>query len=196
MPTYHEMVIEGARGQAFGFITGYLAGQGKKGEVFDAEREGFDCEPLRERVRELFRPSADTAHLLVPGSVAPLVRQAVEQAADRGMSLTLHEERRLSGARFAFRFNIYSRVHAARIRSLLEKPPRGASLTAESRFEETLRPEAKGVEAYAPEHDYELAGSGAVEGSVDAVVSLHRRCRTKQLIQLGKLEFLPPEPNK
>ena len=191
MPSYHEMVIEGVRGRALGFVEGYLAGRGHQGEVFDAEEEGFDCEPLGERVRELLRLSADTTHLLVPKSMVPLVREAAERASDRGLALAIHGERLLGGARFTFRFHIYSREHAVRIRKMLEKPPSGASLTADSRFEETLRPEAKGVEAYAPEHDYELAGSGAVEGSVDAVVSLYRRCRTEELLQLSKLLYLP-----
>ena len=81
MPRYREFVIEGPPGWTLGFIQGYVLGSGEALGVLDAEAEGFQCESLRERIRELLQRSSDTLHLVVPGDLAPRVRQAVADAA-------------------------------------------------------------------------------------------------------------------
>lgn len=190
---YHEVVIEGARGRSYGFVEGFLVARGMPGPIYDMEKEGFDCQPLRERVGELLYPSEQTYHMLVPEEQLPMVRQAAEEARARQLAVEIHHERPVGGARFGFRFRIYSPKHAAHIRAWFDAPPEGASLSDDSKFEEIVRPDAKGLEAYAPDHEYELRAEGAVVGAVDGVLSLYHRCRDEELVQLESLELLLPE---
>jgi len=190
---YHEMVIEGAKGRTYGFVEGYLVASEMTEPIFNAEKEGFDCESLRERLRELLHLSEEVIHLLVPEPMVAVVQAAVTAAGERDLEVTIHSTRPISGARFGFQLNIFSREHAAKIRSIFENPPPGARLSAETEFEEIVRPDAKGVEAYAPEHHYELKASGTVEGDLAGVVTLHRQCRQEELVTLESLTLDFPD---
>jgi hypothetical protein len=161
---YRELVIEAPPGGVEGLVSE---------TVFDAEREGFDCAPLKERVRELLG-GAEVAHLLVPDTRAGEIRAAGARV--------LHE-RPLSGARFRFRVRAYSRPHGERLRGWFDPLPAGLVLSEDTIFTETVDPGAEGVESFAPAHDYTLDGSGTVIGSVPDLVAFHRRCRDEELIE-------------
>ena len=190
---YHEVVIEGAKGRSYGFVEGFLVAKGMVGRMYDMEVEGFDCEPLRERVRELFHPSEATHHALVPEQELPVFRLAAAEAQARNLAVSIHDERLVDGARFQFSFRIYSLIHAGRIRAWFDGLPAGVTLTDDTQFEEASNPDAKGMEAYAPEHEYELRGEGAVSGAVEGVIELYRRCRTEELVEVSALELLASE---
>jgi hypothetical protein len=187
---YYELAIEGPTGRTLGFVQGFLAGHEKGRRVLDAYKEGFDSDTLRERLREMFRPSMQTYHLLVPDDLLSLVEDAVREGVDRGMDIEIRDKRALAGARFAFSFQIFNREHGARCRSLFDPPPEGVTC-ADAQYRETIHPEAKGVEAYAPAHHYVLTGEGTVEGEIRAVLELHRKCRDEELIHQGDLEIIP-----
>ncbi len=186
---FYEISIEGPTGRTLGFVQGFLTARGEGGRILDAYREGFDCESLRERIRELFHPSKQTYHLLVPADLVPTVDEAVKEGKNRGMEIEVMERRLLSGARFSFSFETFSRDHGATLRALFEAPPQGVTID-DLQIEETLDPEAKGVEAYAPAHEYQLEGKGTVRGALRAVLALHKRARGQELIKESKLEVV------
>jgi hypothetical protein len=186
---FYEISLEGPTGRTLGFVQGFLTARGEGGRILDAYREGFDCESLRERIRELFHPSKQTYHLLVPADLVPTVDEAVKEGKNRGMEIEVMERRLLSGARFSFSFETFSRDHGAMLRALFEAPPQGVTID-DLQIEETLDPEAKGVEAYAPAHEYQLEGKGTVHGALRAVLALHKRARGQELIKESKLEVV------
>jgi hypothetical protein len=187
---YHEMVIEGRRGQAMGFVHGYLAGRDLTDEVFDAEAEGVCCESFREKFREFLNPKRETIHILVPEHLVEQVKESLARSRERDMPLTLLHERVLSGLRFSYSFQVFSRKHGRRIRSWFESPPEGVSLSRKAVMAERIDPGAKGIEMYSPVHDYELKGKGSVEGSVRGVLEFYRLCRDEELVGTGELEPL------
>ena len=77
MAKYLEFVIQGQPGWTLGFIQGHIRGSGETENAADAGAEGFQCESLRERLRELLQPSFETLHLLVPARLESHVRRAV-----------------------------------------------------------------------------------------------------------------------
>lgn len=188
MEYYHEMVIEGPRGLALGFVHGYLAGRGLTDQVFDAEAEGVCCESFREKFREFLNPKRETVHLLVPESLAEKAKEALARSRERDIPLTLLHERVIARLRFSYSFQIFSREHGKRIRSWFESLPEGVSLSRKAVLAERIDPEAKGIEMYSPVHDYELRGKGTVEGEVSGVLEFHRLCRDEELIETGELE--------
>lgn len=187
---YVELAIAGPRGWIVGFIGGFLEARGKGERLLDAEQEGFDCAPLRERLSELISPSLQTYHLLVPKDLREDVREAVERATKADPRVSSIHEQELKGARFSFSFTVYSKKHAQRLRRHFDELPEGVELSADASFTESVDPSAKGVEAYAPAHDYELTARGEVEGPVDGIVRLLRICKTEELIRCGKVEIL------
>ena len=185
--TYHEVVIEGAKGRAYGFVEGFLIARGLIGKLFNLETEGFECESLRERIREMFHPSEETYHLLVRAAEIPVVHEAVREAEARGLQVKAHDDRPVAGARFHFEFQIFSREHAKKIRKWFKELAPGISLSKDTKFQEKIDPESKGVEAYAPSHEYELSAAGTVEGDVVPLILLHRLCADEELVKTSDL---------
>jgi hypothetical protein len=192
---YHELVIEGRRGLAMGFVHGYLAGRELTDEVFDAEAEGVCCESFREKFREFLNPKRETIHLLVPEHLVDKAKEALVRSGERDISLRLLHERVIDRLRFSYSFQVYSREHGRRIRSWFEEPPEGVTLSRKAVMAERIDPDAKGIEMYSPVHDYELKGKGTVEGAVRGVLEFYRLCRDEELIQTGELEPVVAEPS-
>jgi len=186
---YWELVIDGPKGWDLGFLRGYLSGKGLDGNLVDLEEEGFDCEPYREKIRELLNPEQDTLHVAVPEGALDGVTEALGESAAAGRPMTLRHRRPLSGAGFGFSLRVYSREHGARFLAFFRNLPAGARLVEEEPLREKQDPDSKGVELYAPSHDYELTGRGRVEGAFDAVLEAYRFCRREDLIhqeQIGR----------
>jgi hypothetical protein len=182
---YYELVIDGPRGWGAGFLQGFILGGGAGEPPIDAEAEGFEVETLREQIHEILVPSAATLHLLVPADLVPRVRRAVRAAASLGRAMAVRRERVVEKACFRFEFCIFSPEHASRLRRRLEHLPPGARLSAGSGFTEVRDPDARGVEMYAPVHQYEMRGEGEVEGSLEAVLPIYRLCRDEELVKVS-----------
>jgi hypothetical protein len=192
--TFVEVVVEGPRGRSRGFVEGYLAGRGLDERLLDAEEEGFDCETLRERLREILHPGEEVLHLLVPAETLDEVREAADAAASRGIVVAIRASRPLVGASFVFSFAAYSPEHGRRVLALLSDLPEGVRLLRERPFEERLDPAARGIEAYSPAHEYEFRGKGTVEGDLEGVLAVRRRLRDESAVRLGRAELIPIEP--
>jgi hypothetical protein len=180
---WHEVVLEGREVAVRAFVTGFLAGfGGRGGGVFGAD-VGLEPESLGARVRELF--SAGTHHVFfAPTDLVAALADAVEEhGADVGVRF---ESRRLvASASFEFRAETFNRESARAIRSaLLSALPPGAQVE-DAREQEEARPEARGVELYAPEHDYVWRASGRVVGAIPAVLEVRRRATTLELVETG-----------
>jgi len=192
---YHEMVIEGRRGMALGFVHGYLAGRELTDEVFDAEAEGVCCESFREKFREFLNPKRETIHLLVPERLVARTKEALARSRERDLPLRLLHERVIASLRFSYSFRVYSREHGRRIRSWFEELPESVALSSKSVMAERVDPDAKGIEMYSPVHDYELKGKGTVEGAVRGVLELYRLCRDEELVETTELEPIVETPS-
>jgi hypothetical protein len=188
--SYHHLLIAGPRGWTLGFIHGHLRGSGTEAMPLDAEAEGFACEPLRERLREVLDPGREIIHLLARDDVLARVRRAIadRMAVERGVELK--EDLLVAGARFDFSVQTYSRAHAERIRALFAQLPAGVQLTKDTSFREILDPEAAGAHSLAPAHGYELRGEGSAAGPLAGVLDLHRACRETELINERPIHFL------
>lgn len=187
---FHEMIVRGSRGRTRGFLEGYLAERAIERPMIVADEEGFACETFRERVRDLLRPDHETLHLLVPAGLAGTIRRTIAAAVEAGVEAEIVGEREVEGARFAFRFRVYSRKAAIRVRSHFESLPEGVRLDPATEFEEIVDPHAKGIEGYAPVHEYELRGTGSVEGTIPGVLEVHRRCRDDELVDAESIEIV------
>lgn len=191
-PRYREVVLQGPEGWTQGFVAGFLRGSGLGGGIYDAEREGFDCAPLRERIHDLLDRATATVHLLVPEEAEPALRAAAQAAAGEGTPLRIELSRPLGGARFAFAFTIHSPEHAGRIRRDFELPPAGASLLPGASFEITRSGEPPELELKGVDHTYTLHAQGAVAGQIPAVLALYRLYREEELVHLEGLHLLEP----
>jgi len=182
-----EFVIQGPRGWTAGFLEGRLQSDGFAGRVFDAEVEGFDVATLRERWVDRILRQSTTEHILVSSQAAARVRTALAGASER---ITLIAERNWDSAGFDFCFQIFSPKDAARIRAYFEPLPPGLRPRDDFRIEEIVREGSRGIEMLTPSHGWELRGEGRVEGTIDAILELLRRCRNEELVKVRNAQLL------
>lgn len=49
--------------------------------------------------------------------------------------------------------------------------------------------DVKGIKAYAPLHEYELQGKGAMKGGVNEIFEIYRRAQRIEVVKLGVIEL-------
>ncbi len=182
--THREFLVEGPRAYAPGYVRGYLKGRGHEAAVVDLEHEGFDCEPLRERLSELLHRDRDVSHLVVPEGSAAAFRDAVRETSGSTTPLAIVSELPVSRAKFEFSVEVFSPQVASRVRALFSPLPPGVVSEPAAPFVETHFEPQTGTGVYAPVHPYELRGSGTVSGPFEGVLDLWRRCRGEKAVRL------------
>jgi hypothetical protein len=185
MSTWHEIVVVGHRDQVRAFVLGFLAGRGGEGGVFGSDVD-LEADSLGRRLRDLL--AAGTHHaFFAPAATADALADAIAtHGADLG--LRVESRRRIDSAEVAFEVEVFSRELAQQVRTaLLTDLPEGVRVLDPVEHE-TVDPEAKGVEMYAPAHDYRYRASGRVVGSFAGVLEMRRRARTIEFVNLKPLK--------
>jgi hypothetical protein len=179
--------MEGSPKTACGFLAGLMIGSGRKGRIYLCQDEGVAAESLGERLAELVRLHPRDCEFIVDAATSRLLKSKAKQI-EQTTGLKLSANRHIRSASLAFRFEAFGRRYGSDIRRLLRRLPAGARLEDYAE-DEKVSPEAAGIEAYAPAHDYELRGSGRVVGRVDAVIAARRRLLRQPLLRLEPIQL-------
>lgn len=180
MSRWYELSIEGSEQALEELLAGQRAVADGLGVLGSELR--LESESLSERILDVL--GAKTHHLLFsPGDHARLLAEALAGRSD----LRLERLREVEGGSFPFEAKAYARDVAQTIKSSLHDAlPPGISLE-DLQESETVEPEAKGVELYAPVHDYVYRASGTVRGSLPGVLEMHRRLTEMEFCKPGEI---------
>lgn len=180
MSRWYELSIEGSEEALGEFLAGQRAVE--DGLAVLGSELRLASESLSERILDVL--GAKAHHLLFsPGDHARMLVEALAARSD----LRLERLREVEGGSFPFEAKAYARDVARTIKSALhDAMPPGISLE-DLQESETLEPEAKGVELYAPVHDYVYRASGTVRGSLPGVLEMHRRLREMEFCRPGEI---------
>ncbi|MFH1279212.1 MAG: hypothetical protein ABIK65_12635 [Candidatus Eisenbacteria bacterium] len=191
---FRVLLVHGPYPLVRGYIAGYLAGRSLSGKVYYCEKEKIEVdlgedEGLPEKLAEWigFRRDQKTSLAVEEGIHGPVMEALKSAPPDLGISV--EASRAVAVARFGVRFETYSTEEGAEIRELLENPPKGIVPLGDLRINEKHHKDAKGVEGYAPEHDYELKGKGTFAGSLDKVVEFRRRVLENPLVHCESIKL-------
>lgn len=156
------------------------------------------------------RPLCDRDIRMPPASLADRVRDALGADAGRRVfatapqarvllriafgktGLRIDRLRRIERGRFRFSVEAYSEATAEEIRAALRDLPAGVAVDG---FTESVErhPEDKGVELFAPAHDYVYRAQGQVNGSAPGLLEIYRRLEDLDFVDVGRLEIEGPE---
>jgi hypothetical protein len=177
---YFEAVVEGVFDLIKGFVLGFLEGQGiPSGALFAREHHVKGDTELR-HVFRLLTGQEDQVRVLVDGDVCRSLKEAIANV-EEILPIKLVAVKEIASAHFSFTYEAFSKQMGDELRGLFTNPPEGVSVS-DYVVEEKVDPEGKGIEAYAPLHDYEVKARGRITGPVRPVVDFYDRLELHPLV--------------
>ena len=183
---YVEVVLEGPFDFIKGFVLGFMEGRGISGDVI-FEEAGSAKGDVFVRLLRFVRLEQDRVHLIVGAGIHELLKEALEKRQDEA-PIRIVRVRKIGEARFGFRYRTYSRPFGDELKNLFQNLPEGLHLEGYEP-KETLRPESKAIEAYAPEHPYAVEASGTVSGRAKEAIDLYNHLGRYEIVELGDIEM-------
>jgi len=185
MAEYHELVFEGSLPVVRAFLTGLRLGKGWATSSICSEDQDIQADSLGQRVLEKIRLTKDLTHVLVLDRHVPVVTEAT-RAAQKTLGVAVRRSRVVREARFDYTFAVFDRKTGARLRALLAQA--GPDLTRkDAEEEEDVCPEGKGIEVYAPTHEYAFKGKGTVCGPLPQVLAYRDALRKFEQVLIDKI---------
>jgi hypothetical protein len=185
-PAFYEIELAGPEERGHGLLAGLLMSPGGSGGHVFYSSELEEGRPL---LRRLLRDvaSGGGCRAVVDGGMLQLLRRlAPRLEAEAG--LRLREHGAVRSARFAFRYHAFTQRHASEIRGVLAALPEGVRLE-DAQENQSVDPDARGVELYSPAHDYELKGHATATGRLDRLVAAHQLLEAHPLFEPGAIEL-------
>lgn len=191
---FRVLLVHGPYPLVRGYVAGFLAGRGLSGKIYFCEKEKIEVdlgaeEGLAEKLAEWigFHRDTTTAFAVEEKIHGPLMEAL--KAPDDALGVSVEISRSVARSRFDVRFETFSSEEGSEIRSLVEGPPKGVAASDDFRIDEKIRATGKGVEAYAPEHEYELKGKGTFAGPLDEIVEFRRTLAGNPLVRCGAVKL-------
>jgi len=188
--SYYEVILEGSFDLIKGFVLGYLEGSGIKGEAIFGREHHVENESKFGQLMRLIHVKGNKVHLIVGAGLHNLLKDAVSNRQDK-LDIKILSVRKIADAHFDFAYKAFAKEFGDKLKELFENMPKGLELGPGYEPKETITPEAKGIEAYAPLHEYEIKANGRVHGLIKAVINFYGEVEHNPLVELGdiKLEF-------
>ena len=186
---YCEMVIEGSLDRIRGFVIGFLEGRGIQGEAIFEEDHHVENESRFGQMMRLIGVKGNRFHLIIGAGFLKLFEGALERRKEE-LALKITSEKKISRASFGFRYRAYTRELGEELMTLFGDLGKGLQVR-DYKPKETMMPEGKGVEAYAPLHEYEIKAAGTIYGPVRDVIDFYGSAEHHDMVELDsiKLEY-------
>ncbi len=185
MADYHELVFEGSLPVVRAFLTGLRLGKGWATPFMCSEDYDVRGDSLGHRVLEKIRLTKDLTHVLVIDRHVPVITEAA-RAAQKTLGLAVRRDRAVRTARFDYTFAVFERKAAAKLRALLAQAgPELARTDVEEK--EDVCPQSKGVEVYAPSHEFAFKGKGTVSGPLPLLLAYRDALRKLEQVLVDKI---------
>jgi len=188
MKKYYEVVIEGSYDFIKGFVLGFFEGRGIQEEAVFEKEHHVDNEPRFGHFLRMIGIKEDQAYLIVGSGVQDMIREAIKNR-NLQNDLQVVSVREITQAYFEFSYHAYSRTLGKELKTFFGSLPPGLRIEKGDGPKETVNPEGKGIEAYAPLHEYEIEAKGEIHGPVELVLNLYREAERKDMVELGNIKL-------
>ncbi|MBN2284091.1 MAG: hypothetical protein JXO48_09400 [Deltaproteobacteria bacterium] len=191
MKTYYEVVVEGSFECVKGFVLGYLEGSELDGEVIFGREHHIENEDKFGQLLRLLNVRGRTVHFIVGAGFHELLSQALERRKGH-LDINIVSVKEIKTAYFDFSYRAYTRELGDKLKELfgsLSDHSTGLHLEAGYKPVEKINPEGKGVEAYAPLHEYELRGKGRIHGPIKDVIDFYGKAEHCEMVELGDIRL-------
>jgi hypothetical protein len=181
MATYHEIIIKGDGAVVDAYLKGFLAGRGIKSGFYLSREWPFH----RKSIYERFKYHGEVEHVICVGKLKQTIVGSINKS---DVDIEVKETREIESICFRFDFKTANRDVGGTIKRSLRNLPDGVQIEDLDPVERVY-PDGKGVEAYAPLHEYEFTGKGVARGDVEGVLKLHKRFRESNSFRTEEIEI-------
>ncbi|MCK5520749.1 MAG: hypothetical protein KAI81_06530, partial [Candidatus Marinimicrobia bacterium] len=126
-------------------------------------------------------------HVCLDNAVIERFAETVK-ASEKQIKLKILSRKTIIHASFSFHFEVFSKEAADKIKSLINTLP--SSLTLDNFKDDIFSDEkGKGIELYAPLHEYIYTGRGAIYGDFADMVTLYRDFNNSGIIETSQVKL-------
>jgi hypothetical protein len=173
---------------ARGFVTGFLSGRTFPTPAIFSRECGIRRVSLGERMLSWSGVHEHLVHVIVEQGIAgDLIREIT--TGETGLDLEVVSNRRIEKATFHFHYKVFGKVYGEEIRKIFESAPSGVKVEYTEGPDERVDPGAKGLEVYAPTHDYELSAKGSATGRFDEILALFQKLVEHPLVEVDEVHL-------
>ncbi len=181
---YLEVVLEGHYELIFGLLEGFKLGSGKEGIYYFNKKVGVKTETLSEVIKEWVSFANKMHHIIIEEGFYNDLMSKIKGAKEQKQIHVKYvkSSKLIKGGSFDFSFKTFGKKYGDEIKEMFKSLPVGIELM-DFKEEEKVDKDAKGVEMYAPAHDYELKGSGKIKGDIKAVIDFRHKLDLHPLVE-------------
>lgn len=169
-----ETVLKSDTQYIQGFLQGFLAGSGHDYRFFINSEAGITAESFTQRLKELVGLTEDQQRVVIEEPFLDILKESSIASASLGETGEPIHAIRIKSGTFAIKIKDASREDTNSIKQLLREKP-AAVQVRDWEEKEKVNSDGKGVELYAPLHDYFYEASGSFSGEIDALVDFRKK---------------------
>ncbi len=185
---YYEVVFEGNYGIICGMIEGFLLAKGAKWEWYPSKESGIETETFTEILKEWASLRTRLHHIILEEDFHNVLQKELKERGDlKHLKLKYTKSaREIKSCSFKFTANAYAKKYGEEIKSIIASPAAGVKIEGFNPVEEQDS-EAKGMELYAPVHDYTFKGEGLATGEVGSIIAFRKTLDDHPLVQVSSI---------
>jgi hypothetical protein len=185
---YYEVIVEGSLDIVKGFVLGYLEGSGIQGEAIFGEEHHVENESKLGQLMRLLHVKGAQVHMIVGMGLHNLLKEAVSRRKEE-LKVKIVSVREIDYASFDFSYKAFKKEIGETLKAKFGNLPAGLVMEGNYVPAERIIPEGKGVEVYAPLHEYELKAKGKIRGDIKPVIDFYGEIEHIPMVELGGIKL-------
>ncbi len=185
---YYEVIVEGTLDLVKGFVLGFIDGSGIQGEAIFGEEHHVENESSFGQLMRLLHVKGEQVHMIVGMGLHNLLKEAVTRRMDE-LKVKIVSVREITDASFDFSYKAYKKELGETLKEKFGHLPEGLTMEGGYEPDEKINPEGKGIEAYAPLHEYELKAKGRIHGDIKPVIDFYGEVEHISMVELGDIKL-------
>jgi len=185
---YYELVFEGHFEAIKGILEGFLLAENQKWKYYFSDKCCIKTETFAEVVLEWITLRTKLHHVIMEGPFYEAFMGALEKIPESSFINKKYVKSAvlINDASFDFKSKAYGKKYGDEIKAMINNLPSGLVLHKYNPVEKEYI-EGKGVELYAPEHDYVYEASGTISGDINGLLSYRKLMDDHPLIEVSKI---------
>ncbi len=187
---YFECVFEGKYETIWGMLEGFLLANGEKWEFWFSRKSGIETETFAEAILEWGALRSRLHHVVLDKDFHRELQKRIGGRDDLKLIKAEYTKsaREIKSASFKFEARAYAKKYGSEIKEILTKLPAGIKIEG-CKPSESINESAKGVELYAPEHDYTFKVDGTATGDFRAILDFRKKLEDHPLVEVSLISL-------